>query len=107
METFLINSFFDISKFPDYGNLSKKNLDDLNAGSRVELDQNKKNKSCTTDWKYQNQPWFSPHKGKHIQSIFFGVGNTYLTLHKQLITGYGHAKTFGYEKVHFIEYVLS
>jgi len=57
-----------------------------------------------TDWKYQNQPWFSPHEGKHIQSVFFGVGNTYLTLHKQLITGYGHAKTFGYNKVHFIEY---
>jgi hypothetical protein len=63
-----------------------------------------KDNELLTDWKYQNQPWFSPHKGKHIQSIFFGVGNTYLTLHKQLITGYGHAKTFGYEKVHFIEY---
>lgn len=57
-----------------------------------------------SDWKYQNQPWFSPHDGKHIQSIFFGIGNTYLTLHKQLITGYSHARTFGYEKVHFIEY---
>lgn len=63
-----------------------------------------KDNELLTDWKYQNQPWFSPHDGKHIQSIFFGVGNTYLTLHKQLITGYGHARTFGYEKVHFIEY---
>ena len=63
-----------------------------------------KDNELLTDWKYQNQPWFSPHDGKHIQSIFFGIGNTYLTLHKQLITGYGHAKTFGYEKVHFIEY---
>jgi len=63
-----------------------------------------KDNELLTDWKYQNQPWFSPHKGKHIQSIFFGFGNTYLTLHKQLITGYGHAKTFGYKKVHFIEY---
>lgn len=63
-----------------------------------------KDNELLTDWKYQNQPWFSPHEGKHIQSIFFGIGNTYLTLHKQLIAGYGHAKTFGYEKVHFIEY---
>jgi hypothetical protein len=63
-----------------------------------------KDNELLTDWKYQNQPWFSPHEGKHIHSIFFGVGNTYLTLHKQLITGYGHAKTFGYKKVHFIEY---
>ena len=56
------------------------------------------------EWKYQNQPWFSPKDGKFIQSIFFGVGNTYLTLHRQLITGYSMAKTFGYEKAHFIEY---
>jgi hypothetical protein len=44
-----------------------------------------KDNELLTDWKYQNQPWFSPHEGKHIQSVFFGVGNTYLTLHKQLI----------------------
>jgi hypothetical protein len=55
-------------------------------------------------WEHQNQPWFSPHEGKHIQSIFFGAGNTYLTLHRQLITGYIHAKGFNYKKTHFIEY---
>ena len=63
-----------------------------------------KDNELLKEWKYQNQPWFSPHDGKHIQSIFFGSGNTYLTLHKQLITGYVNAKAFGYEKVHFIEY---
>ena len=63
-----------------------------------------KDNEILKDWKYQNHPWFSPEKGKHIQSIFFGIGNTYLTLHKQLITGYAHAKAFGYKKVHFIEY---
>lgn len=63
-----------------------------------------KDNEILIDWKYQNQPWFSPEKGKRIQSIFFGIGNTYLTLHKQLITGYAHAKVFGYKKVHFIEY---
>lgn len=63
-----------------------------------------KDNELLKNWEHQNQPWFSPHEGKHIQSIFFGNGNTYLTLHKQLIAGYGHAKTFGYKKVHFIEY---
>ena len=26
-----------------------------------------KDNELLTDWKYQNQPWFSPHDGKHIQ----------------------------------------
>jgi hypothetical protein len=55
-------------------------------------------------WIHQNQPWFSPIQGMRIQSIFFGNGNTYLTLHKQLITGYSMARTFGYEKIQCIEY---
>jgi hypothetical protein len=57
-----------------------------------------------TDWKYQNEPWFAPNENFRIQSIFFGSGNTYLTLHKQLITGYSTAKSFRYNKVQFIEY---
>ena len=56
------------------------------------------------EWQYQNQPWFSPLPGMTIQSVFFGKGNTYLPVHKQLITGYSTAKTFGYQKAHFIEY---
>ena len=56
-----------------------------------------------TGWEYQNQPWFHP-ENKLIQSIFFGKGNTYLPVHKQLITGYSLAKTFGYEKIQCIEY---
>jgi len=56
------------------------------------------------DWIYQNEPWFAPNDRMRIQSIFFGSGNTYLTLHKQLITGYTMARSFGYEKVQFIEY---
>jgi hypothetical protein len=56
-----------------------------------------------TGWEYQNQPWFHPDN-KLIQSVFFGKGNTYLPVHKQLITGYSLAKTFGYEKIQCIEY---
>ena len=66
--------FFDISKFPDYGNLSKKNLDDLNAGSRVELDQNKKNPFDFVLWKKTKKnepcwpsPWGDGRPGWHIE----------------------------------------
>ena len=62
-----------------------------------------KDNELLTEWKYQNSPWFHP-ESKHIQSIFFGAGNTYLPVHKQLITGYSLAKTFGYEKIHITEY---
>lgn len=56
-------------------------------------------------WEYQNQPWFQPIGNKRIQSVLVGgSGNTYLPVHKQLITGYSMAKTFGYEKIHCIEY---
>ena len=63
-----------------------------------------KDNELLKDWRHQNQPWFSPAEGKRIQSIFFGSGNTYLTLHKQLITGYAMARSFGYEKIQCIEY---
>ena len=62
-----------------------------------------KDNELLTEWKYQNSPWFKP-KNKLAQSIFFGAGNTYLPVHKQLITGYSMAKTFGYEKIHITEY---
>ncbi len=34
--------YFEVSKFKDYGNLSNKKLEDLIAGSRVEVSENKK-----------------------------------------------------------------
>ena len=35
--------YFEVSKFKDYGCLSNKKLEDLIAGSRVEISENKKN----------------------------------------------------------------
>ena len=35
--------YFEVNKFKDYGKLSNKNLDELIAGSRVEVSDNKKN----------------------------------------------------------------
>ena len=37
--------YFDVKKFKDYGKLSNKNLDELIAGSRVEVSENKKKSS--------------------------------------------------------------
>ena len=34
--------YFEVKKFKDYGKLSNKNLDELIAGSRVEVSDNKK-----------------------------------------------------------------
>ena len=37
------NVFYDVKKFKTYGKLSGKNIDDLEAGARVEINEEKKN----------------------------------------------------------------
>ena len=66
--------FFEIAKFKDYGKLSKKNVDDLDAGSRVKIDDNKKSFGDFVLWKLskENEPsWVSPwgkgRPGWHIE----------------------------------------
>jgi cysteinyl-tRNA synthetase len=43
--------YFDVTKFPDYGQLSNNKLEDLNAGSRIEVDDEKKNPADFALWK--------------------------------------------------------
>ena len=43
--------YFEVNKFADYGKLSNKNLDDLIAGSRIEISENKKNSEDFVLWK--------------------------------------------------------
>ena len=55
--------YFEVKKFPDYGKLSNKKLEDLVAGSRVEVSKNKKNSEDFVLWKpsIDNEPsWDSP-----------------------------------------------
>ena len=55
--------YFEVKKFKDYGKLSNKNLDELIAGSRVEISENKKNPEDFVLWKpsKENEPsWDSP-----------------------------------------------
>jgi len=65
---------FSIEKFTDYGKLSKKVLEDLIAGHRIELGLNKKNPLDFVLWKkakpeepYWESPWGKGRPGWHIE----------------------------------------
>ena len=66
--------YFEVKKFSDYGKLSNKNLDDLIAGSRVEISENKKNSEDFVLWKPSNNdepawdsPWGKGRPGWHLE----------------------------------------
>ena len=66
--------FFAVSKFKDYGKLSNKNLDELKAGSRVEISDLKKNPMDFVLWKPSNEkdpgwesPWGRGRPGWHLE----------------------------------------
>ncbi|MDC0356847.1 cysteine--tRNA ligase [Candidatus Pelagibacter sp.] len=55
--------YFEVKKFEDYGKLSNKKLEDLIAGSRIEVSDNKKSSEDFVLWKpsLENEPsWDSP-----------------------------------------------
>ena len=66
--------YFEVKKFTDYGKLSNKNLEDLIAGSRVEISENKKNSEDFVLWKPSNNdepawdsPWGKGRPGWHLE----------------------------------------
>ena len=66
--------YFEVKKFSDYGKLSNKNLDDLIAGSRVEISENKKNSEDFVLWKPSindepswDSPWGKGRPGWHLE----------------------------------------
>ena len=66
--------YFEVRKFKDYGKLSNKNLEELIAGSRVELSENKKNPEDFVLWKpskenepYWDSPWGKGRPGWHLE----------------------------------------
>jgi cysteinyl-tRNA synthetase len=71
------NLYFDISKFPSYGELALLRMDDLKAGARIEQDENKRNAGDFVLWftksKFENQalvwdsPWGRGYPGWHIE----------------------------------------
>ena len=71
------NLYYDITTFPQYGELALLNLEDLKAGARIEVDENKRNPSDFVLWftksKFENQalvwdsPWGRGYPGWHIE----------------------------------------
>jgi len=66
--------FFEINTFDNYGKLSGKVLEDLEAGQRVEVDERKKNPFDFVLWKPSNiegakwsSPWGEGRPGWHIE----------------------------------------
>lgn len=68
------NVFFDVASFPDYGKLSNQKLDELQAGTRFEVEPDKKNPLDFALWKRVKpsepaweSPWGKGRPGWHIE----------------------------------------
>jgi len=66
--------YFDITSFPQYGKLSHRNIEDLEAGARVEVEADKKNPADFVLWKPAKpgepswpSPWGNGRPGWHIE----------------------------------------
>lgn len=66
--------YYDTKAFPGYGKLSGQNLDDLEAGARIEVDDIKKNPADFALWKAAKpgepswpSPWGQGRPGWHIE----------------------------------------
>ena len=65
--------YFSVSKFTEYGKLSKKKTDDLISGARVAVDEEKNNPIDFALWKFSNSepswdsPWGKGRPGWHIE----------------------------------------
>ena len=65
--------YFSVTKFPEYGKLSKKKIDDLLSGARVDVDESKKDPLDFALWKFSNEdpswesPWGRGRPGWHIE----------------------------------------
>ena len=66
--------YYDVSSFKPYGRLSKRNLDDLQAGARVEIDEIKTDPLDFVLWKAAkpgepswDSPWGKGRPGWHIE----------------------------------------
>lgn len=66
--------YFDVSSFRNYGALSGQNLDEIQAGARVEIDESKKDPADFALWKKTDgdliefpSPWGTGRPGWHIE----------------------------------------
>ncbi len=69
------NIYFDVSKFSDYGKLSGRKVDELMAGVRIDLNDEKKHPADFALWKKAesghimqwNSPWGKGYPGWHLE----------------------------------------
>ncbi|HHV46383.1 MAG TPA: cysteine--tRNA ligase [Tissierellia bacterium] len=68
------NVYFDITKAQDYGKLSRKNIEELKSGARIEVNEEKKNPMDFALWKKEKEgepswdsPWGKGRPGWHIE----------------------------------------
>ncbi|HAM51481.1 MAG TPA: cysteine--tRNA ligase [Nitrospiraceae bacterium] len=66
--------YFEVQKFPDYGKLSKRDISEMLAGARVEVDERKKSPADFALWKSSkpgepswDSPWGPGRPGWHIE----------------------------------------
>ena len=65
--------YFRVSKFSEYGKLSKKKTEDLESGVRIEVDQSKESSLDFALWKFSDEqpnwesPWGKGRPGWHIE----------------------------------------
>lgn len=72
--------YFDVTRFPDYGQLSGRNVEDLQAGARIEPDPRKRNPADFALWKAAKpgepswpSPWGPGRPGWHIECSVMSV----------------------------------
>ncbi len=75
--------YFEASKFAEYGKLSKQNLEELEAGARISVEEKKKHPMDFALWKAQkpgepawDSPWGKGRPGWHIECS--AMANRYL-----------------------------
>ena len=75
------NVYFNVRAFPEYGKLSGRKVDEMEAGARVEVSEDKKHPADFALWKKAspehimqwNSPWGSGYPGWHIECSSMSV----------------------------------
>jgi cysteinyl-tRNA synthetase len=71
--------YFAVTKFPEYGKLSKKKIDELQSGSRIQVDEAKNDPLDFAVWKFAEDnpvwesPWGKGRPGWHIECSAMSV----------------------------------
>jgi cysteinyl-tRNA synthetase len=82
--------YFDVHAFPSYGELSHKNLEDLEQGVRIEVDARKKHPADFALWKKAKEgepswdsPWSKGRPGWHIEcsAMIKGIFGDQIDIH--------------------------